>query len=784
MSFATEVVKDGRGRALRLDISFDRFATITHRYGTVAGLLDGTNMYEPYLKSVGSLTRGFGTDRIVSPAQLDAIFTNTHGECDWMVNVASYNDVRKARIRLYLVIYDPRDLTGNVTKQLGEFVFPASSHPVRTLQEVRAQMADDVLGTLLNAVTLPSFENWRTSVNSTSSNCPLLAGGEFLYFDQDIGKDEPIPLAWGGDWIEAILPGIPQTPTPGGDYEYKRALTVCVTADDTLTDHNIEELRFILGTSTVGGAEFASPVGGTVITLGGTEINNSIALPRQWTWSLGHGLPDGTYTMWEEKVSTVTTVGGIDFKVLYVLVDIRLFYQYTFDTFGGISGRPLPGPGGWLPGDGALATPSSWWVKGYPLSGIAVQDQLQQHPADVIRDICGYYTKGSDPSRVDDTSFDRVKASTPTAHACGVIGTNALNDLRKQTRQGTMRGELIRLCQSADMDLFVNWSGQFALSCDLLDFNLIAGTDGLLSIPETRIAKVSERVPSKGERGFPFNRVYLEGGTESPVENIGLPHPGPFDNTTLITAYDSITEVTLQQGWRPRSEQSYDPFLFRQIDNRIRPRITFQTDLEVIASLDLGDIFIFNWTRGADLGTPYSGAYFQVEKMTYSQEGDVVEIEALYKDDLSSVAPYLLDNESLIIRVSSGGGRFCTVEDGNSEVTFNGGSLVTDDVHDFDHLVLLDATQDDTTFSRFRALQIQTVTSDTTLEVAGDLDFDAPTPVNVNTWEIRRSYRGYPTAGEDPTNYPSGSTMYGKVSSATEPPVYSDASVGNRLTNG
>ena len=781
MSFATEVVKDGRGRALRMDISLDRFATVTYRYGTVAGLLDGTNMYEPYIKSVGSLTRGFGADRIVAPAQLDAVFTNTHGEVDWMANVASYADVRKARIRLYLVIYDPRDLTGNVTKQLGEFVFPASAHPVRTLNEVRAQLADDVLGCLLNAVTLPTFNDWKTAAASTTSNCPLLAGGDFVYFDQDIGKDEPIPLAFGGDWIEAIYPGVPKAPTNGGTYQYKRALTICVTADDTLTDHTVEELRMVLGTRMVGQSSFTLP-GGTVINYGGTEENESIVVPRQWYHPGGQGLSAGNQTIWDEKASTVTTVGGIDFKVLYIEIDIRPFYYFTFDMFGGISGRPFPEPvGGWFPGESAVAAVEAWWVKGYPLSGIAVQNQLQQHPADVIRDICGYYTKGSDPSRVDTTSFDRVKVSTPTAHAAGVIGTNALNELRKQTRQGTMRGELIRLCQSADLDLFVNWSGQFALSTDLLDFNLVTGTSGLLDIPETRISNVSERVPSKGERGFPFNRVYLEGGTESPVENLGTPPPGPFDNGTLITAYDGIIEVTLQQGWRPRAEQSLNPFQFRQVDNRIRPRIAFRTDVDVIASLDLGDIFILNWTRGAYLGTPYAGAYFQVEKMTYSQEGDVVEIEALYKEDLNTVLPYLLDNESLILRVASSGGRYCTVEDSVANVTFNGGSLIADGVAAGDHLILKDDTQGLADFQRFRALLIKTVIDGTTLELNGDLDFAAAAPTNVDDWEIRRSYLTYPNSGGD---YPSGSTMYGKVSNDSDPPTYSDSDAANRLTNG
>ena len=346
-----------------------------------------------------------------------------------------------------------------------------------------------------------------------------------------------------------------------------------------------------------------------------------------------------------------------------------------------------------------------------------------------------------------------------------------------------MRAELIRLCQSADMDLFVNWDGEFALACDLLDFNLVAATTGLLDIPETRVSNVSERVPSKGQRGYPFNRVYLEGGTESPVEHLGLPFTGPFDHLLLIEEFDDIVEVTLQQGWRPRAEQSFDPFLYRQVDNRIRPRVTFQTDAEVIAQLDLGDLFIFNWTRGS-LSTPYNGAFFSVESISYSQEGDVVQIEALYKDDLNTISPYLLDDESLILRVASSGGRYCTVEDSNVEVVFNGGSLVTDQVRQDDHLVLLDATQDDITFTRFRALRITSVTGATTLEVDGDLDFDAPTPVNVDTWEIRRSYVTYPTVGSDPTNYPSGASMYGKVSSDADPPAFSTAATGNRLANG
>lgn len=814
MSFETEVGKDGRGRALRMEISFDRFATVAYRYSTVAGLLDGTNMYEPYLKSIGTISRGFGNERIVAPAIFDAVFTNTGGEVDWMVNLATFSSVRKARIRVHVVLWDPRDLSGNVSKMLGEFVFSVSSNPVRNASEVTAQMVDDVLGGLSGPVTLPTFGDWVSDPASTGENCPLKRD-PFYYFNE-AGKDEPIPLAFGGDWIQVINPGLARDPIGTvlelGANRGKHGLVVCISADESPT-FTLDELRLVL-TPDAPVSDDLESIYRAFENLGGSRPvaeQKVFSLPRKWPTATDqpgnetHSVPapSGGYTLWEEAVGSVT-LDGRTFSVLFIWVDLAVYLAWASATGAPfrnlndtsplfVGGVEVPPSSGRVYGGLDYGT---WWTKGRPLSSLTVQSVTttgidgfdytytinDQHPADIIYDICANYIVGADPARIDSDSFDRVKASTPTAKAAGVIGNEALAKLRKQSFQSTMRGELTRLCQSADVDLFVNWDGKFALSSDLLDFNLVTGTGALFDVPETRIRNVSDRVPSSGERGFPFNRIFLEGGTACPPEKLDVPFGGPFNLDDYVTEYGAVVEVTLQQGWRPRLEQSLDPLLNRQIDNRVRPRLVFELDLEGIL-LDLGDIFVANWTR-ASIGGPYDGAYFQVIAASYSQEGDVVQIEALYKDDLRTVLPYLLDDEDLLLRVASGGGRYCTVEDGNLVITFNGGDLVADGVSRNDHLILKDATQGPAEFTRFRALKINEVTSGTTLEVSGDLDFDAPTPVNVDDWEIRRSYRTYPTAVSDVTNYPSGSTMYGKVSSTDDPPVYSDASNANRLTNG
>ncbi len=223
-----------------------------------------------------------------------------------------------------------------------------------------------------------------------------------------------------------------------------------------------------------------------------------------------------------------------------------------------------------------------------------------------------------------------------------------------------------------------------------------------------------------------------------------------------------------------------DPWAYRQLESSARPLLSCTTTIEAL-QLDLGDYVQVTWTR--NLGDPHAPAYFQVQGMTLHPSTNTVDLELLWCGDLRSLRPYILDDETITRRVASGGGRTATVVDSDATVLFSSGSLISDGVAAGDHLILRDATEAATGFQRNRALKIASITDATHLEITeSDLDFDAGAGIAVATWEIRRSHLTYATLGTDPTNYPAGADVYGRVADLASGGVYSGAGTGGFTT--
>jgi hypothetical protein len=198
--------------------------------------------------------------------------------------------------------------------------------------------------------------------------------------------------------------------------------------------------------------------------------------------------------------------------------------------------------------------------------------------------------------------------------------------------------------------------------------------------------------------------------------------------------------------------------------------VRFKAPLRAIV-LEPGDFFRLSWTRNMGSGDPYTDGLFFADEVAYDPERACVMITAVYRGDVETDRPFILDDSDLLVRVAVTSGRDLTVTDSSGTIPVSGGDLVADGVVAGDHLILLDDTQDETTFSRYRALKITAVATAQLTVADADLDFDAPGGVAVAKWEIRRSHLTAPTTSTP--NYPDGSGLYGRLSNTATPPMYS-----------
>lgn len=797
MAFNDDATRDGRGRALRVDISTDSFSTVAYRYGDIAGELDGTNWYEPRVVNAPTVRRALGNNRIATSGGCELELSNPDGGVDWLCGRESISAASKVKMRLYVVLYDPAAPTSFTSKLLGEFFL--EGWPVQDSDKVRVKLADAFLAPLSTGAALPTIADWAAV--GTPSNNPLRAGagsGLPSYGLPDVlSPDTPIQLAFGEDWVEALPHVLPWENTTYGKGKIVVPLFTTTSAAAAAAA-DVTNLR----------VEVMAPA------LDGTDTVRLIDIPAsvvEQPWST----TPATTTIWGVEKSPAITKAGRTFYVVYLVVSATFGPAGTeFDPLYGVVAPPVPAPEAYASTQAALrgryrysggypfaavdwhsgprssdfgsnyathaARALRWWVKGPSLSARETVGP-QQHPVDVVIDLVEQYAPGS--LTVDATSAARVKAGTPHARAAGVV--QGWREFRPGQPPPSMRQVLSAVAQSADMDVYVTWAGSIGLASDVWDFTTATQQASLVTIPESRIAGQTRWVASAGERGAPFNRLYFEGGRPYDAEGREAPFAGPFDfdfgaDGLHVALADRVLECILSQGWRPWAQTAQSPWYWRNIDARARDRVSFTIGLDGL-QLDLGDYFLLEW--GSNRSAPYaSAAVFQVESLTYAAAEDVVQVEATWRDDTTdSRHGYLLDDETLLVRTKNASGvATLNLDLGLFDITSGLANFTTMGVKAGDVLVVRDSTESATAFVRNVSVRVLGIVTDTRLEInagsgvfSGILDAD---------WYIVRGATTYHTAVSDPTNYPSGGEMYGKVTDSNG--NFSDTTEGNRLING
>lgn len=805
MTFATDAVAEGRGVAFYLDLSVDAFATTSYRWATHAGQLDGTNHYEARIVAVGAITRGLGVGRQVTSSTSDVVLDNTDGLLDWLLARAQQNTRGKLRMRLTLVIYDAAaGFTAGFysSKQLGEWVL--ADWPRRNESTIRLSLSDDVMGTLSSTLLLPSLANWATKWNTDNSP-------EKLVPPRGLDMSRIIPLVFGHGWVESVAPAF-AVQIASGRY---RGVIPFRCGGNVPTTSLVE---FVMQTRP------GEPM----------AVADRSLIPSGWSFSYGADLAllnstavhdedsDGdleALTRWELQNTTVT-LNTLTFNVTCVVIyPTTLFFDLVsvpgvradqaglvtsiddlYDLYG--SGTIGPNANGWV-GAGQLpeSTPPT-----VPAGGLAAAfNELGLHGLLARRKFYARFPSQSGtsaaealltdylkPTRtVDATSYAAVDLVRRDAYVFGSVeGSPNSGPLAVYGRSGSeARAVLSGICGSCDFDIFQRWDGAFGFAADT--FAALGGvTSGLIAFSETEIDRVEDWIPNANERGAAGNMHMATGSapdallppsratepTVSVVSSIGVWPPG-YSNATpgesVDPAFRSVL-VTYDARWRQRAGTQGT----RELRTRAVSRVRFTTGLKGLL-LELGDYFTLTWTRGTV--SVYAGDVFQCESLRFDPSTCTVLVEGLWRSDSGEPQPYILDKQSFAVRLSPGGN--LSVTDGDGTVTFASGGLTAAGVAAGDILVLTDSSQAALIFTRYRALRILSVTSDSVLEVeTGDLDFDAAAPTAVASWEIRRGATTYPSLSG--ANYPNGGGLYGKVADTPFDGTYSDASEAHRLVGG
>lgn len=807
MSFDSDVIKPGRGRVIRVDVSDDDFATVRYRWGDKAGLLDGTNQYSNRLLELGQVRRGLGQNRIAASTTTSLRLDNADGALDEICGNSGLDLASGLRFRVYVVLYEAGAAFSPVPKMLGEFSL--SSWPEQDNTTVELQLADDFMGRLGPGLQLPHFLDWQAV--GTSSNNPIING---IGLPTTLDVRTPIQLAFGEDWLLTHPHVIPvgnngENETYGpinvpGTIDFGASKVIlplyCTTDLSAVSQNLVQQLRV---------ERISKPP-----TL---DAQDGVPELREIPRTAWHYTRQTEVVVWSVEKSPTITKAGKDYQIVYLVVRTDLGDTAIFDTAsGGSSTTTLNNDdflarraqlmnykdsGSYDPaavdsaGDrywACIARVINWYAKVLPASQITNAPTVLpgSHAVDVMTDLVSVYSDAT----VDTTSAARVKAGTISARCFGVVQawSERANNANIYQPPLSLRQVLTNLAQSSDIDIFVNWSGQIAFAADVYDYVTATQFPTLITFREEEISNVRRWVPSAGERNAAFNRIYFEGARPNPADSVffrggerdnSIPFQGPWDlENATIPVTKRIIEIGLQQGWRPARQQREDPIRWRNIDPVSRDYISFRTHIGGLR-LELGDYFKVVWTRGADIGGPYQSTVFQLESLTYAPADDTIEMEAVWRDDTVTERQYLLDDETLLVR-SKGALSGNATGDENGLVEFDGTiNLTTMGVEPGDILVYRLSSEAADSFLYNCAFRIAVVrTADVDVEPWNGSTFPGLTPVPNAEWYIVRGATTYPDAISDPTNYPDGGTMYGKVTDAAGD--YSNAEQGNRLING
>lgn len=800
-TFAQHADLDGRLLWWGMEVSFDDFVTIDYRWSTLSASVDtggGAAQFEERLAAIGNIQRGFGNDHLPVASTVSMVVENVDSGADWLVNRTTVaSQVMRARFRLYCGLADPETPT-IMTQVVGTFT--CLDFPTRRAGKVQLTLADESLGKLNDFLVPPSFKDWYEDAGTTTSNSCF--GG--VLFDPKVLADWklPAPLQFGMSPYYGCVPLAtwvqPRTPVDFG------------VSDGFTAGHR----NFIFPVMVCATRDTASAVAaGDVVQLQGVYRNDVLTddlyqFSQKGPLSIPSTFNDGTTTcrIWKAYKTQTITKDGYDWKLLWIAFDALQFIRYMDGN------RPLA-LGGGTPQVNLPSSPDyppAQYVPYYATPGVGVVDTYfaafdsftvyiggpgsqvtgnsdinrQGNAVDIMQDLLEQY---SSLGSVSSTHFDEARLVTRIRVGGSVRPglDRAKAELQQNTKAspygiGTLRRTIADLAATADLDVFVTKAGAGAVVAQGATFSTQTTTPA--SIDEERTGGVEDHIPSQGERWEPYNRVFVSSAG-------GL--VGPFDDADAITEWGQIRPRVLGSKWWWKLNEygpdnlgtvDTDVWGLRNLEAKVRPAISFVTDIFAL-TLELGDYFTLSWTRGGTSAV-YSAARWRLESMNIIPKSGAIECTAVWMDDLATEQPFLLDNESLLLRVAASGGRTCTVTDGSDIVTFSSGNLVSDGVVAGDIIRLRDATEGATGFTRNRDLKIKTVDSATqvTLSPAMDTDFGTAGAHAVAAWSIIASYLTYPSAGTDPANYPSGSAPYGKVASTSG--QFSNTDAANKLLDG
>lgn len=752
----------GTGFAYLLEGSRDNFATTHYAYSTHDGLFGGSTAYDARIVGIGDLQRGFGNDGVMAASTVSVTLSNIDSELDFLFErTNSLVKVFKIRWRLKIAIFDTSNPSDLATKTLG--VFTNLDNPTRTAEHVTLQLADDTFGYAAELAIPPTW-------------------GEALAGSVNTGTTEPpVPLAFGTGTFPAV-------PAPFAVTDTSIPLIVCATTD----------------TSAVDASEIDH------IELNGPGLTQPIWLRMDATTRTSGGVGGGLEPLWVAGKTGSITKDGRTWKVLYVTLYVDNLRRWLFTEY--------PSAFSATKSDSAVVltvastTPYSveefnsyvmptltFTASGPKFSSRTYVSNVTPtiRAPDIAYDLLRYYSRGLGSSEVNAASFTAASAAAPlfffrstyyfsnfTESVDQVVGgrggTGRLGNGLAPAAKGALAKCISDLCQGGFFDVVTDWSGQFVAFVLANSFNLQASS--ATQVDETLMGSISDRIPSQGERWAPYNRIVFQ-------KNGRI-----IDNITAISDWGVVLTRTIND-----STTDFDPALsgvdfgltsfggLEVLESKVRPIISFDYPLDAL-NWELGDFIAVTWSRGASGIAAWSGSIFRIEAMTLRPERGNISVEAVCIQDLVDTLPYLLDDETLLVRTKPMSADLLLYTDSGYTFASTGVGLnfFTMGVQNGDILVLRDSTQAADVFSRNRAIRIDFLDDDFTL-VLDTADTSgipaAPSTVTVANadWSIVRGATTYPTAVSDPTNYPSGGRMYGKQS---ESGTFSDSTTANVLQGG
>lgn len=842
MAIADELPRDGRTLVWLLEVSTDKFATVSYRWATTAGEYGG-NAFEGRILEVGNIQRAFGQDHLPVASATSVVLDNSDFGADFLVAAATMETTGfKARYRLSLGLSDDTANTYQATvlmKTVGIFV--CLDFPSREDGKVHLSLADDVLGQIADPLIPPTPNDWLDAYIAATETTGCFGAVTWPNSPQMlVDGNAPTALQFGASYGDSPHIGFPmctfdvvRTPAdfdltffPAGRRPYVYPILVLAARDSAaLAASDITKLQGL----------FRKDVVGNTAAAGGR-----CDIPSTATFQIVGG--SVTLKIWKAfrtDVLNVATGDGsttADWRLLWIALDVGAYATWVDDgqklvsggsstgagfAGGGTGSAPITSPFPLGPGYGLLtyttagsaipATPppnacnalftafQAFGIQGGPGSqitdatGHTVNSWWYGNPQAILQDLIQYYSLMG-ATAVDTTRFTRAKLFPRDQVRGDLIVSLAkvspgqqLNG-KSEWGNGQLRKTIAEIAASTDIDLFVTLAGQVGIVSGRADFR--TQTDSHAVIDEERMANVKERVPSAGQRWQPYNRVYLQ--REGTWFDPGNDLVGPYDEPVSIAAWGRIITKILPGKWVQRLQRRSTFFQFDQahvsevwgsrgLEAKVRGILEFTTDLGVL-TLDLGDNFTTSWTRGGN-NSAYASALWQIESMNIQPNTGLVDISAVWVGDLQTTQPFLLDSEALVVRAAVTFGQTLTCTTGSTTVVRSAGSFIADGLAAGDHLWLRDATEAATAFTRNRQIAVVSITDATHAVVADSVFGSVGAHVLADTdWTMMKSYLTYPTSSSDPANYPSGAAMYGKVSNFAK--LFSDGTAANQLLDG